>query len=355
MADLEPFRAVRYASAAGVPADLVAPPYDAISEDERERLSARSPYNVVHLTLPESPAEAARLYREWLSNGILQREDEPAAWLLVERYVGPDGVARERHGVITSLAAEPYESGSVIPHERTYRQIRDERFRLLQETRVQPEAILLLAEGRLDLREPERDPDLVADGSRLWRVPDLDLAPLEEAGLLIADGHHRYESALELGDRPRIMALLVSAEDPGLHVFPTHRLFTGRPDLAERREGEEVASLEEALARLEGEPRTRSAAVAYRGGRIELLRGQEGELDVELADRYGLDGISYTPHAQEAVEAVDRGAADVAFILRAPRVEDVFTVARRGERLPPKSTYFFPKPLSGLLFHPLES
>src|SRR5918992_2406022 len=122
MADLEPFRPIRYAGAAGPPADLVAPPYDAISEEERRRLSARSPYNVVHLTLPESPAEAARLYREWLSNGILEREDEPAAWLLVERYVGPDGVGRERHGVIPSLAAEPYESGSVIPHERTYRQ-----------------------------------------------------------------------------------------------------------------------------------------------------------------------------------------------------------------------------------------
>ena len=354
MADLEPFRAVRYAGAAGPPADLVAPPYDAVSEEERERLAGRSPYNVVHLTLPESPAEAGRLYREWLSDGILEREDAPAAWLLVEDYLGPDGVARERRGVVTSVGVEPYENGSVLPHERTYRRIKDERLELLQETRVQPEPILFLLDGPLAASPPDREPDVEADGSRLWRLPELDLDPLEGSGLLIADGHHRYESALELGDRSRVMALVVSTEDPGLHVFPTHRFFAGRPDLAERREGEVVGSLEEALARLDEEPSTRSAAVAYRGGRVELLRGREGELDVELVDGYGLEGIGYTRHADEAVAAVDRGVADAAFLLRAPRVEDVFAVARRGERMPQKSTYFFPKPLAGLLFHPLE-
>jgi uncharacterized protein (DUF1015 family) len=84
------------------------------------------------------------------------------------------------------------------------------------------------------------------------------------------------------------------------------------------------------------------------------VRGHEGELDTELVDRYGLDGISYTPRVDEAVSAVDEGAADVAFIVRDPRVDHVFAVARQGRRLPPKSTYFYPKPLSGLLFHPLE-
>ena len=360
MADLQPFRAVRYAGAAGPLGNLVAPPYDAVTRDERARLFTRSFFNVVHLTLPESAHEAGRLYREWLSEGILVREDEPAAWLLVEDYLGPNGVARDRRGVIVSVAVEPYETGSVLPHERTHPRIREERLRLLRATRVQPEPIFLLLDQPLEVEVPERLPDLEADGSRLWRLRDFDLSALARAGLLIADGHHRYESALELGAEldasgARIMALLVSTKDPGLRVFPTHRVFSGRADLVELREGELCESLDDALRRLTGETFARSAAVAYRPGRVELLRGHEGELDVELVDRHGLDGIAYTQQVAEAVAAVDDREADVAFLLREPRVEDVFAVARRGERLPPKSTYFFPKPLSGLLFHPVDA
>jgi uncharacterized protein (DUF1015 family) len=351
MAVIEPFRAVRYAGAAGSPTDLVAPPYDAVTPDERERLFDRSPYNVVRLILPESAEDAGRLYREWLSNGILEREPDAAAWLLVEDYVGPDGVKRERRGVVTSLAVEPYAAGRVLPHERTHLRIREERLRLLRATRVQPEPIFLLHEGRVDAGQPDREPDVEATGSRLWRLPELDVAPLADAGLLIADGHHRYESALELGGEPRIMALLVSTKDPGLQVFPTHRTFFGRADLREPLDGEPMASVEDALEQLGAEPRALSAAVAYRGDGIELIRGGEGELDVGLVDRFGHDGIGYTPRAEDAVAAVDRGDADAAFLVRPPRVEDVFAVARRGERMPPKSTYFFPKPLSGLLFH----
>lgn len=358
MADVQPFRAVRYSGAAGRLADLVAPPYDAITREEREQLFGRSAYNVVHVTLPDSADEAGRLYRDWLSTGILAADDEAATWLLLEEYTGPDGVARRRHGVVISVAAEPYETGSVLPHERTHPRIRDERLRLLRATRVQPEPIFLLADRRLEVEVPEHPPDLGVDGTRLWRLADFDTDALAHAGLLIADGHHRYESAIELGSErasgARIMALVVSTEDPGLRVFPTHRAFSDRPDLAELHEGERSESLDEALDLLASEPFARSAAVAYRRGRVELVRGHEGDLDVELVDRHGLDGIRYTPRAQEAVAAVDSGEADVAFLLRDPRVEDVFAVARRGERMPPKSTYFFPKPLSGLLFHPVE-
>jgi uncharacterized protein (DUF1015 family) len=338
----------------------VAPPYDAVTPEERDQLFTRSPFNVVHVTLPESVDEAGRLYGDWLADGILEEESEPAFWLLVEDYVGPDGVARERRGVVASVAAEPYETGSVLPHERTHPRIRQERLRLLRATRVQPEPIFLLLDGSLDAETPEREPELEVDGTRLWRLDggDLDLEQLEGRSLLIADGHHRYESALELGEEletgsARIMALLVATEDPGLHVFPTHRVFARRPDLAQLREGEPQASLESALEALASAPRSRSAAVAYRAAGIELVRGGEGELDVELVDRHGLEGISYTPQAGDAGAAVDCGEADVAFLLRAPRVEDVFEVARRGERMPQKSTYFFPKPLSGLLFHPV--
>jgi uncharacterized protein (DUF1015 family) len=355
MAAAQPFRAVRYSGAAGSLADLVAPPYDAVAPEEREELRTRSPYNVVHLTLPDSAEKAGELYREWLSEGIVAREKEPAAWLLSEEFVGPDDVARERRGAVVSLAAQPYEAGLVLPHERTHPRIRDERVRLLRETRVQPEPILVLVDVPLDVRIPDRAPDSQADGSRLWRLDGFDPGSLGDGSLLIADGHHRYESALEVGSDARIMALLVSTADPGLRVFPTHRTFSGRPDLADVGDEESVEDVEAGLALLENEPRSRSAAVAYRQGRVALLRGAEGELDVELVDRYGLDGIGYTPQSAEAVAAVDSGDADVAFLLRAPRVEDIFAAARRGRRMPPKSTYFFPKPLSGLLFHPLDA
>jgi uncharacterized protein (DUF1015 family) len=355
MADIKPFRAVRYSGAAGSLADIVAPPYDAVDEAERAELYTRSPYNVVHVTLPESVGEAGRLYREWLARDILARDAEPRAWLAVERYVGPDGVPRERRGVIVSLAAEPYETRSVLPHERTHPRIRDERLRLLRATRVQPEPILVLADLSIGFETPQSPPALEVDGTRLWPVA---APPTPDPGqLLIADGHHRYESAVELGvgeGGARIMALVVSKDDAGLHVFPTHRVFADRPDLEELREGEPCSDLDEALLRLDEEAYERPAVIAYRRESVELVRGREGELDVELVDRHGLDGLAYTPRRDDAVATVDRGAADVAFLLRGMRVEEIFDLARRGERMPPKSTYFFPKPLSGLLFHPLD-
>ena len=358
MADVQPFRAVRYAGAAGPLADLVAPPYDAVDEEERARLYTRSPYNVVHVTLPESVEEAGRLFRAWLAEGILEREATPSSWLVVESFVGPDGVDRERHGLAVSVAAEPYATGHVLPHERTHGGIREERLRLLRATRVQPEPIFLLADAALELEVPESAPDLEVNGTRLWRLHRSATDVLGGAQLLIADGHHRYEAAVEfgreLGGLARIMALVVPAHDPGLHVFPTHRLFTGRPDLAELREGERCTTVDEALARIACEPFERAATVAYRRDAVEIVFGRNDELDVQLVDRHGLGGIRYTARASEALEAVDRREADVAYLLREPRVDDVFAVARRGERMPPKSTYFFPKPLSGLLFHPLD-
>jgi uncharacterized protein (DUF1015 family) len=355
MADVQPFRAVRYAGAAGSLADLVAPPYDAVTDEERAALYTRSPYNVVHVTLPESAIEAGRVYRSWLADGIVAQDAEPAVWLAREEFVGPDGVARERRGTIVSLGATPYADGSVLPHERTHPHIREERRRLLREARVQPEPILLLADTPLALADPASPPELDVDGTRLWRLAPDAVDGLREAQLLIADGHHRYESALELGRELgadlRIMALVVPTDDAGLQLFPTHRVFANRPDVASGSDDEPCSGLGEARARLEALPHGRAAVIRYRPGSVGIVYGGAGELDVELVDRHGLDGIRYTPLLEDAVAAVDTRAADAAFLLRAPRVEDVFAAARRGERMPPKSTYFFPKPLSGLLFH----
>ena len=211
----------------------------------------------------------------------------------------------------------------------------------------------------MTLSVPDEPADLEVDGTRLWRLPADAADSLRDAQLLIADGHHRYESAVELGEElgaaVRIMALVVSTDDAGLEVFPTHRVFVNRADVASGPDDEPASSLEDALVRLEDATYDSSAVIRYRPGDVGLLRGAPGELDVELVDRYGLDGIRYTPRLDEVVGAVDSGAADVAFLLRRPRVDDVFEAARRGKRMPPKSTYFYPKPLSGLLFHPVTT
>ena len=210
------------------------------------------------------------------------------------------------------------------------------------------------------LSVPDQTADVQVDGTRLWRLPADAADNLRDAQFLIADGHHRYESAVELGEElgsaVRIMALVVPTDDAGLELFPTHRVFVNRADVASRTRRRACV-----------EPRGRARAARGRDLR-QLCRGQvpaadtsassmarAGELDVELVDRYGLDGIRYTPRLDEVVGAVDSGAADAAFVLRRPRVDDVFEAARRGKRMPPKSTYFFPKPLSGLLFHPVTS
>lgn len=357
MADVAPFRAVRYAQPS---AAVVAPPYDVISPAEREELAARDPHNVVQLTLNDSEEDAGRLFRAWLDEGVLVRDEKPAVWALSQDYVGPDGVARTREGIVASLRAEPYDTRVVLPHERTHAGPKESRLRLLRAARAQIEPIFLLYDGNPPLTPPDREPDLAAEGTRLWRVGDADRLTdfFDGRQLLIADGHHRYETALAYAaeegtpESARLMVVLVSTSDPGLEIFPTHRVFSGRADIDVS--GEEVGPPEGALARLAAEPYDSAVVLAYTGGVTRLVRGEPGELDVELVDRFGHDGISYTPDWREAVRRVGDEEADIAFLLRATRIEDVFERARRGRVMPPKTTYFFPKLLSGFLFHPLE-
>jgi uncharacterized protein (DUF1015 family) len=358
MADVAPFRAVRYAQPS--PA-VVAPPYDVVTPSERELL-ARDPHNVVHLTMNDSEEDAARLFRTWLEEGVLVRDERPAVWALEQDYVGPDGVARSRTGLVASLAVEPYGNGTVLPHERTHAGPKESRLRLLRAARAQLEPIFLLYDGEPPLTPPGRPPDLEAEGTRLWRVEEGDSVAGFFAGrqLLIADGHHRYETTLAYHEdegtpeSARMMVVLVSTSDPGLEIFPTHRVFSGRSDLRETAEQGGRTDVEGELAALSGRPYDVPAVVLYARGLARTLTGEEGLLDVELVDRHGHEGIAYTPDWREAVRRVDEGEADVAFLLRPTRIEDVFERARRGQVLPQKTTYFFPKLLSGLLFHPVE-
>jgi uncharacterized protein (DUF1015 family) len=341
MAVVKPFRALRYDEAvAGPLATLVAPPYDVIDDEQREELRARSAHNVVHLTLPDSDEEAARALDEWRAQGALV-EEPPAVWALEQDYVGPDGVARTRFGIVASLKVEPYETGTVLPHERTHAGPKEGRLRLLRATRVQLEPIFLLYDGRAPAERPDCDPDLKVEGAKLWRLDDPTLVrAFDDKQLLIADGHHRYETALAFAEAEgtpasaQMLVVLVSTDDPGLEIFPTHRLFS----TPRRLEGNGAGGAE-------------VTEVTREGSRI--VHGPEGMLDVQLVDTLGHEGISYTADAAEAERRVRDGEAAVAYLLRPTRIEDVFAHARRGEVLPQKTTYFFPKLISGLLFHPV--
>jgi uncharacterized protein (DUF1015 family) len=355
MAVVKPFRALRYDEAlAGPLENLVAPPYDVISDEQREELRARSPYNVVRLTLPDSEEDAARDLEEWRSSGVLV-EEPPAVWALEQDYVGPDGVARKRFGLVASLKVEPYATGTVLPHERTHAGPKEERLRLLRATRVQLEPIFLLYDGPAPVERPEREPDLEVEGAKLWRIDDPMLVRyFDDKQLLIADGHHRYETAVAFSEEEGFPAsaqmpvVLVSTEDPGLEIFPTHRVFESETHLEGEREP--VGDPAAALAALgNGRP----AVVEVTRDGAEVVRGEPGTLDVQLVDTLGHEGIAYTPDAAEAERLVRDGDAAVAYLMRPTRIEDVFAYARRGEVLPQKTTYFFPKLISGLLFHPL--
>jgi uncharacterized protein (DUF1015 family) len=356
MAEVRPFRALRYdVERAGPLEELVAPPYDVLSDAERADYLARSPHNVVHLTLPVSEERAAADFRSWLEEGVL-REEEPAFWAIEQAYVGPDGVARTRRGIVVSLKAEPYEHGVVLPHERTHSEVREGRLRLVRAVGAQLEPIFLLYEGPPPLSQPEGEPVLDVEGTRLWRLSETDAVVEAFAGrkLVIADGHHRYETTLEYerqGGSPWLMAVLVSTTDPGLTIFPTHRI-------AGRFEPSNTVLLSanggDPKQALESLPPDRAAAVVYAGGRTMVAEGDPGQLDTQLVESLGAEAVTYTAQAEEAIGAVDEGRAAAAFLLRPTKIEDVFAVAERGETMPQKSTYFYPKLLSGLLFHPLD-
>jgi len=348
MAEVKPFRALRYDERrAGPLHELVAPPYDVISAEARDRYLTRSPYNVVHVTLPDDEVDAARALAEWQADGILARETDPALWWLAQDYTGPDGIARRRDGLVAALRLEPYEAGVVLPHERTHSGPKEGRLRLLRATRTHVEPIFLLYEGSLDAPTGEAAVDVELDGvrSRLWRIEREAPPELADAPLLIADGHHRYETALAFHAEDGTEAsawmpvVIVPTRQDGLTIFPTHR----------------IAARTKPLPPLETSSNGDDRAVAevYTRSGSGYLRGEPGELDSELVARYAAD-VGYTPYADEARAAVDAGDAEAAFLLRPPTVEQVAAVAKAGRTMPQKSTFFYPKLTSGLFFLPLD-
>jgi uncharacterized protein (DUF1015 family) len=367
---LKPFRALRYDPGTVGPLDaVVSPPHDVVTPDRREALVTASPYNAVRLLNPESPAEAARLIGAWRDEGVLVRETEPAVWILEETFPGLDGGTRMRRGLVARVELLPYSNGQVLPHERTFERQKDARLELLRAVRMKLSPVFLVHEGASPAI-PERAPDMEAtlDGvtSRVWRIAGDD-AIAEALGhvagrLLIADGHHRYETALayhqEQGTEETgyVLSTLVSRDDDGLEILPTHRLVSGEPPELDSsfRLTDIEPSAEAGTAALAGLDRDHPAFVLLRRDSAQLAESEGAELDTAVIDRLPLEDVRYTPSAVAAEEAVRGGRADAAFLVRAPTLDQVSAVARAGELLPEKTTYFFPKLTSGLVFSPFD-
>jgi uncharacterized protein (DUF1015 family) len=373
---VKPFRALRFdARVAGPLGGLVAPPYDVIDPERLARLVASGPFNIVRLIRPHEPELAAARLAEWKEHGVLLREEHPAVWILEESYTGPDGVPRTRRGLAARVRLERGAAGRVLPHESTFDEPKEARLRLLRALRTKLSPIFVLHEGETPPASPDRLPDLDAtlDGvrSRLWRLADsteIEGAIACVRGLLIiADGHHRYEAALRFHEEEGteetgyVLAVLVSTRDPGLHVFPTHRMSIGA---APALNGELVTTpidgdAAAALGRLDDVPRDRSAFVLLtrEGAVLAETPGGEGPLealDTALVDRLDLAGVTFTPSAAEAEIAVASGAARAALLVRAPTIEQIAAFAVAGRKMPQKSTYFYPKLASGLLLSPFD-
>jgi uncharacterized protein (DUF1015 family) len=417
MATIEPLRALHYDLArTGGLQDVVAPPYDVIDADQRAALASRSPYNVVAIDLPQGEpdqyAHAAAVLDRWRADGVIVRDAEPALWALEQDYVGPDGFARTRRGFLARVRIEEYGPGRVRPHERTHPGPREDRLRLTRATRANLSPIFSLfsdpARAAWGALEPftaapawarTSDPDGTVN--RLWRVDDpAAIAQVQAAAggaeLLIADGHHRYETARvyaeEIGGEGAhryVLMYLVALEDPGLTVFPTHRLVRGllaaqhdalaetirsdfeMTELADPAELPPPANDEVQIGYIDAHAKRpfrlslKDPAIADRAmpdrsepyRRLDtavlealILKGALGMTDEQIDH---LDGLGYARNDAEALELVLSGDYDAAFFMAPTPVRRVQEVAETGESMPPKSTYFFPKVPTGLVFNSL--
>jgi uncharacterized protein (DUF1015 family) len=414
MAEVQPLRTLRYdVAVVGALDDVIAPPYDVIDAEQRARLAARSPFNVVEIDLPPSYEQAAETMRDWRERGVLVHEEEPAVWVLRQDYATPEGGQRTRTGFFARVRVEEYGAGRIRPHERTHPGPKEDRLRLTRATRANLSPIFTLfpdphdAADRAMAHVAAAEPFAAAtepDGTvnELWRNSDPDVIAelqmaLVDAELLIADGHHRYETARVYadevggdGDHRYVLMLLCSLSDPGLLVFPTHRLLGGLKDDRTKQEAIRDVLLrdfevEELAAPTQLEPSGEDGRVAFgymdsfhrRPYRVTLrdqsiadraldrmpapyrrldtavlealvLRGALGMSEDDISH---LRGLRYSNRLAEAIEQVESGAADAGFFLRATPVEQVREVVATGESMPPKSTYFFPKVPTGLVFN----
>jgi uncharacterized protein (DUF1015 family) len=384
MANIHPVCALRYAEKAGSIASLATLPYDVIPPALEAGYKSKSPYNFAHLILPRGDYAGAKArLDQWTTEGILARDAEPSVFVYEQTFPAPGGgETLVRTGFIALGDTEDY-GNTVFRHERTMSGPKEDRFRLLEATRIQFDSIFMLfpdetgaVEARL-ARVAATNPDLEyadheATRHRLWRITDpswISSLTAEMAGekLLIADGHHRYETALRMGQAKTLMTF-VSMRSNGLRSFATHRLVHGI-------EGFNAA---EFLARLPNVSDGLSVDAAGGHVRIGIAIGAReyhtdiaagpDELNVSvLQDRIltpllGLTPekvtagghITYVKQLPAALDEVRSGREQIGFILADLPVDGVARVSFAGQVLPQKSTFFYPKLGSGLVMYPLD-
>jgi uncharacterized protein (DUF1015 family) len=365
--------------------EVTAPPYDVVAPEQERRLHAASPYNVVRLILgrvaPGDDASfnkytrAASLLRAWEDEGALVPTGE-AAWYPYAMRFQFQGRERMVRGLICQVGLEPW-GGSIIPHEQTFPAPFEDRLALLREVRANLSPVYALYRGpspsltRL-LQEVQEQPaarEIVDDEGvehRLWVVRDGRAIPQWLAGeqLLIADGHHRYSVALAFqqemrarhgpGPWDQMMMLLVDAASEDPPVLPIHRVvLEGTVPL----EGRAVRDLAEVLATLSDNGLTYGTAAREGEGithRVAELKGDPPAVWALHEQVLGASELRFVPDAAVAEDLVRSGEAHAAFFLPPTRVERIRSVIERGERLPQKSTYFWPKPRTGMVLRPMR-
>jgi uncharacterized protein (DUF1015 family) len=421
---IEPFAALMFnRSRCGALAEVVAPPYDLIDKARQDALYARSPYNIVRLELNRDPdpyASASETLARWLREGIVDRDARPSIYFYTQIFE-LEGRRLVRNGLIARIRLEEFSAGRVLPHERTFPAAKEDRLRLLTATGTNVSPIFgLYPSGNTELerllagvagREPSID--VTDEAGIVNQIRPID-APeelrivqraLAEARILIADGHHRYETALEYRRRMRsaavnsgampydyVMMTLVAFNDPGLVILPTHRLirrldrdammsFAARArelfDIEQFENGDAMRAALSASGRgalgiaLKGDRITRLARLRNYDALASLVPDVPKvvrELDVSILHTLVLDrifrlrpdevrkggNIEYTIDARAALAAVERGEADGAFLMNPPSVDDVERVCGAGATMPEKSTYFYPKLLTGLVMNRLD-
>jgi len=428
MADVRPIYATHYdLGVAGSLQDVAAPPYDVIDAAMRAELLERSPHNAVAIDLPKPYGEtgpqqteddpyerAAGLIGEWREAGALVSDSEPAIWAMTQDYTGPDGTPRTRHGILARVRVEDFSAGQVLPHERTLPGPKKDRLDLTHATKHNLSPIFSLStadawplvEPAIEGSEPWGEAtDEGGTVTRVWRVgdPTVHAAVTELLGgaqLLIADGHHRYETAIAYrdevggeGDHDYTLMALTGLDDPGLTVFPTHRLLSGLAGDPERQrhlgeglrelfdatevpleqldplgeEGAGVFGLYDSFHKKAFRLRLTDSAIAALDERLAgkpeayrrldaailetlVLKGIAGLSDEDILAKRGL---GYSKSVEDSLALLEDGTYDVAFILRPIPVDQVKAICESDENMPPKSTYFFPKVLTGLVFNPV--
>lgn len=369
MPRFEPFRGLRYAAGPDL-TTLACPPYDVIDAAERERLASQDPRNAVHIEMPvgdEAYGKAAATFARWRTAGEVI-EDEPS--LYAYRMTPPDSAPTL--GYLGALGVT--DEDGLLPHERTTPKARSDRLELLTATRINTSPIwaLSLAGGLSHIFEPTGEPLAFAideDKVRheLWRVPaepaERVAAAVAGAPAAVADGHHRWETSRNyLAAHPedagadRILALVVELSPAQLEVRPIHRLIGSVPDgidlpsaLAPWFETVTAAAAEVAFLTREGEIPLRARSST----RSAAAHDADAERVQVALDALGIDDVTY-PHDERAVrEAVAAGRSPAGLLLRPVEVDVISAAARAGERFPPKTTFFWPKPLTGFVYRSL--